>query len=175
MAKRRVDMTGVETEIRSRRRSRHVPEGEYLLKIMEGSWQDGEKADYINWRFNIVKGVNGKKYSGTTIYTITSLAPKALFNLRSLIFAARGKNMAGKVFNFDPETIVGSVVGATVEDDEYEERIRSRPVDFYPKEKFAEVVAESAAEEEDEDDEEEEETEDDDEDEELEDVDVEDI
>ena len=176
MAKRRVDMTGVEKEIRGRRRSKKVPEGEYLLKIMEGTWQDGEKADYINWRFNIVTGVDGKKHAGSSLYTITSLSPKALFNLRGLIFAAKGKNMAGKAFNFDPETLVGITVGATVEDDEYTRdgntTIRSRPVDFYPKEKFKEMATEE--EESDEDDEEEEETEDD-EDEELEDVDVEEL
>src|SRR5215471_9117940 len=170
-------MTNVEKDIRGRRRSKRVPEGEYLLKIMEGSWQDGEKADYINWRFNILKGPGGKKYAGGTLYTITSLSPKALFNLRGLIFAARGKNMAGKVFNFDPETIVGATVGATVEDDEYTRdgntTIRSRPVDFYPKERFGEATTEEENDE-GEDDEEEEETEDE-EDEELENVDVEDL
>jgi hypothetical protein len=169
-------MTDVETEIRGRRRSKRVPEGEYLLKIMEGSWQDGDKADYINWRFQILKGVSGKKYAGGTLYTITSLAPKALFNLRSLIYAAKNKNMAGKAFNFDPETLVGITVGATVEDDEYTRdgttTIRSRPVDFYPKEKFEEATVEE--EDDDEDEDVEEEVSDDDE-EELEDVDVDEL
>jgi hypothetical protein len=175
VAKRKVDMSEVESEIRGRRRSKRVPEGEYLLKIMEGTWEDGDKYDYINWRFQIVKGVGGKKHAGSTLYTITSLSPKALFNLRNLIFAAKGKNMAGKAFNFDPESLTGTVVGSTVEDDEYTRdgntTIRSRPVDFYPKDKFEEAEVE---EEDDEAEDEEEETEEE-EDEDLEDVDVEDL
>lgn len=172
MAKRQVDMTGVDTEIRSRKRSKRVPEGEYLVKIMEGSWEEGEEYDYINWRFQIVKGVGGKKYAGGSIYTITSMSPKSLWNLRNLIFAAKGKNMAGKAFNLDPDSLVGIVIGATVEDDEYTKgdktTIRSRPVDFYPKEKFEET----AVEEEESDDDEEVEDSDTEETEELEDIDV---
>ena len=172
MAKRKVDMSGVETELREgRRRSKRVPEGEYLLKIVEGQWQEGDQYDYLNWRFQIVKGVEGKKHAGGTVYTITSLSPKSLWNLRNLIYAAKGRNMAGKAFNFDPESLAGLVVGATVEDDEYTKdgttTIRSRPVDFYPKEKYEEATTE-----EEEDDDEDEETEVEEEDEDLEDVDV---
>jgi len=170
--KRKIDMSGVSEEIKGPRRSKHVPEGDYLLKIMEGEWRDGEKADYINWRYQIVEGVGGKKHKGATLYDMTSLSPKALWNLRNLIFAAKGKNMAGKAFNFDPESLVGLVVGATVEDDEYDGNIRSRPVDYFPKEKFEASDEEESDEEDDEDDDEEDEVEEEDED--LEDIDVDD-
>lgn len=179
MAKRKVDFGGVPEEIRGRRRSKRVPEGDYLLKIMEGTWQDGEEYDYVNWRFQIVRGVGGKKHAGGTLYTITSLSPKSLWNLRNLIHAAKGKNVAGKAVSFDPQSLTGDIVGATVEDDEYTKdsktTIRSRPVDFFPKDKF-----EEAAEEEEDDDSNEEETEESDdateeEEEDLEEVEVEDI
>ena len=175
MAKRQISMKGVDKEIRGRRRSKRVPEGDYLLKVMEGSWEEGEEYDYINWRFQIVKGVGGKKHAGGTLYTITSLSPKSLWNLRNLIFASKGKNMAGKVFNFDPESLHGDIVGATVEDDEYTRdgrtTIRSRPVDFFAKDKF-----EEASDEDDEDEDEDEDVEvEEEEEEDLEDVDVEDL
>jgi hypothetical protein len=166
LATRKVDMSGVDTEIRKGGRSKRVPEADYLLKIMEGSWEEGDKADYIRWRFQITKG----KYKGGTLYCNTSLSPKALWNLRNLIFAATGKNMAGKAFKFDPEKLHGKIVGASVEDDEYENKVRSIPVDFFPKDKYEEP------EEEEEDEDEEEETEEEDEEEEdLEDVDVEEL
>lgn len=170
MAKRKVDFGEVPEEIRKGKRSRHVPEGDYLLKIIEGSWEEGEKADYISWQFQIVQP---KKYKGVTVYDNTSLSKKALWNLRNLIFAAKGKNVAGKSVNFDPETLFGSIIGATIADDEYKKdgnsTIRSRPVDYFPKDKYEE------SEDEEEDDDDETEVEEEDEDEELEDVDVEDL
>ena len=173
--KRKVDFTGVEKEIRGGGgRAAHVPPGDYLLKIVKGEWrepEDDSKADYISWRFSILKP---EKYKGKTVYDITSMAKGSLWNLRNLIWAATGKNVAGKALNFDPEMIEGKVVGATVDDDEYKKKIRSRPVDYRPKDKWKSAGDDD--DEEDEDDEEEEvEEEEEEEDEELEDVDLDDL
>jgi hypothetical protein len=168
VAKRKVDFSGVSEDIRSGGRSKHIPEGDYLLKIMEGTWEEGEKADYIRWRFQVAQG----KHKGTTLYANTSLSKKALWNLRNLIHAAKGRNVAGKAVNFDPDSLTGSIVGASIEDNEYNDRLYSTPVDFFSRDKFEETEAED---EETSDSDEEEETEEEEEDEELEDVDVEDL
>jgi len=176
----RIDFSGVEKEIRSGSRAARVPEGDYLVKPMSAEVRKSENTGgrYFNWRFQIVQPT---KYKGKTLYDRTSLKPGALWNLRNLIFAATGKNIAGKVLNFDPEQVYGKVLMVTVEDDEYNNQVRSQIVDYQQKKHY--TATEDSAEEEDEEseeeeyeEEEEEEAEDDDEDEEdLEDVDVEEL
>jgi hypothetical protein len=173
----KIDFGGVPEEIRSGGgRAAHVPEGDYLLKIVSHEvrkTKDGT-GRYISWRFAIASPA---KYKGKTVYDITSLKPDALWNLRNLIHAATGKNTAGKVVNFNPETIYGKVIAATLEDDEYTPddgptKVRSRPADYRPKAELN--LAGDDDEDEDEEDEEEDEEDEEDEDD-LEDVDVEDI
>ena len=151
----RIDFRGVPKEIR--KRGVRVPEGDYLVKIVQVERKKGERsgAAYYNWKFQIVEDAQGKtKHAGVPLYYVTSLKPEALFNLRNLIHAAtEGKrNTAGKVANFDRESLIGKQIGVTVEDDEYEGKIRSRAVDVMPK---SQLVAEEEDEEEDEEDEEE--------------------
>jgi hypothetical protein len=170
----KVDFSGVDKEIRSGGRAAHVPEGDYLAKPVNAELRKSEKSGsrYLSWRFQVIEP---KKFKGKTLYDRTSLKPDALWNLRNLIHAAIGKNVAGKVLNLDPEVVYGKPLMITVEDDEYEGKIRSQIVDYQPKDKYNE--AEEADDEEDEDDEteEEEEEEEDEEDEDLEDVDVEEL
>lgn len=169
----KIDFSGVDTEIRSGGRAAHVPEGDYLAKPVNAELRKSEKSGskYISWRFQVVEP---KKLKGKTLYDRTSLKPDALWNLRNLIHAALGKNIAGKVVNFDPEQIYGKVMMITVEDDEYEGKIRSQIVDYQPKDKYEEGDDDEDEEGED-DDEEEEEEEDEEEDEDLDDVDVEEL
>ncbi len=174
MAKLKVDFSGVDKEIRRGGGAAHVPEGDYLLKIVSHEVRKSESsgARYINWRFTIA---SPKEHKGKTIYDNTSLKPEALWNLRNLIHAATGKNVAGKAVGFDPSTIEGKTIAATLADDEFETgegaskrtKLRSRPVDYRPKDEL-----------EDEGDEEEEEEESEvevDEDEDLEEVDLEEV
>lgn len=175
MAKKiRIDFSGVDKEIRSGGRAAHVPEGDYLAKPVKAELRKSEKSGskYLSWRFQLIEP---KKYKGKTLYDRTSLKPDALWNLRNLIHAAIGKNIAGKVLNFDPEVIYGKPLMITVEDDEYEGKIRSQIVDYQPKKKYEEADEDEDEEDEDDEEEEEEEEEDDDEDEDLEDVDVEEL
>jgi hypothetical protein len=173
----RIDFTGVSEEIRSGGRAARVPEGDYLVKPMNAEVRRSDKSGskYISWRFQIV---DPKKYKGKTLYDRTSMRTEALWNLRNLIHAAIGKNVAGSIVNFDPEKIYGKTLMVTVEDDEYEGNIRSQIVDYQQKKKYGAQAndEEEDDEEEDEDDEdEEEEEEDEEEDEDLEDVDVEEL
>lgn len=178
MAKKvRIDFSGVAKEIRSGGRAARVPEGDYLVKPINAELRRSDKSGskYFSWRFQIVAPA---KYKGKTLYDRTSLNPQALWNLRNLIHAAVGKNVGGKILNFDPEVVYNKVLMVTVEDDEYEGNIRSSIVDYQPRDKYAADGASDEEEDEEEDydeEEEEEETEEEDEEEDLEDVDVEEL
>src|SRR6266516_5795127 len=118
MAKLKVDFSGVDKEIRRGGGAAHVPEGDYLLKIVSHEVRKSESsgARYINWRFTIT---SPKEHKGKTIYDNTSLKPAALWNLRNLIHAATGKNVAGRVVDFNPANLEGKIVAGTTEDNEY--------------------------------------------------------
>lgn len=177
MAKRKLDFSGVDEEVkRGGGGGKHIPEGDYVVKIIEGEYhrnEDKGTAGY-KWLFQVHSG----PHKGTKLRGYTSLKPEALWSLRNLIFAATGKNVAGKSVNFDPDTIRGKLVGAEVVDNEYTKdgktKITSQVNTCFPKE---EVNA--SDEDEDEDDDEEETTEEveenEDDDDDLEEVEVEDI
>jgi len=178
VAKRKIDFGGVDPEIkRGAGKAARVPEGDYLLKIVEGDFRKSESkgSRYISWRFQIVSPA---EFKGKTVYDITSLKPESLWSLRNLIHAATGKNVAGKSVNFDPSMIEGKIVAATLYDDEQTQgkgkgTIRSRPTDYRPKDELGDEEEDESEEEEVEEEEGEETTEE--EDEELEDVDLEDL
>lgn len=166
MKKEAIDFSGVPED--RQQRGRHIPPGNYVVKIskVEKKWKDDDKSNaaYFNWALQVAEG----KEKGAPLYFITSLKPDALFNLRNLIFAALGKNVAGKSLQFDPEKLLNKKIGAVVEDDEYNNKIRSRVVDVMPVSEMGDTDDE-----EEDDDEEEEETADDDE--ELEDVELDEL
>lgn len=174
----RIDFSGVEKEIRKDRgRSRHIPEGEYLAKIVDCEARKSERTDskYLSWKFQITEGA----HKGVSIYGITSLKHEALWNLRNLINAAIGKNIAGKAVNFDPDTVIGKVVGIVVEDNEYGEgkdkKVTSRVNTTFPKDEYEAADEDEDEDEDEEDDEEEDDEEESDDEEDLEEVEVEDI
>jgi hypothetical protein len=176
LAKKKLDFGGVDPEVRrGGGGGKRIPEGDYVVKILEGEYFKPEgsgKSPGYKWVVQVVKG----EHKGTKLRGYTSLKPEALWSLRNLIFAATGKNVAGKSVNFDPDSLVGKVVGAEVQDNEYKKgdqtKITSQVNTFFPKDEVSAPEAEA------DDDEEVEEEEDDDETEEeedLEDVEVEDI
>lgn len=131
MAKDTIDFSGVPQDIRSGGRA-YIPPGDYLVKIVkhEKKWKDNDKSNaaYYSWQFQVVDPATNK---GGTVYTNTSLAPDALFNLRNLIYATTGKNVAGKSLNFDPSKLYSKKLGITVEDREYNDKMYSNVVDMY--------------------------------------------
>lgn len=156
----RVDFSGVEKEIG--RKSRRIPEGDYIAKISSVERKKNKAGDayYFSWKLQVVETPQGnKKQAGATLYYNTSLKPEALFNLRNFIFACTGKNVAGKAVELDPASYVGKKLGITVEDDEYEGKVRSQIADVVPVEAL--MVDEDADDEDDEDDEDEDEDTDD--------------
>lgn len=167
----KINFGGVPEEIRSGGgRAAHVPPGDYLLKIVEAEYRENKKdtGHHFSWRFQIASG----EYKGKTVYDITALKPDALWNLRNLIHAATGKNVAGKVLAFDPTKLYGKIIAATLEDDEYDNKVKSRPVDYRPK---SELKAGKTEDDEDDEDEEETEEEVEEEEDDLEEVDVDEL
>jgi Protein of unknown function (DUF669) len=170
----RIDFTGVPEEIRQR--SRRIPEGDYIAKIMKHEKRTSKNGNaYFSWTMQVVSDAKGgKKYAGVPLFLNTSLKPEALFALRNLIFAVSGKNVAGRIISFEGAQFYGKQVGVVVEDNEYEStdgqsRINSSVAAVVP---MADLLAENVAEDEDEDEEDEEEEEEE-EDEDLEDVELE--
>lgn len=162
--KETIDFSGVSKEIGAREAK--LPPGDYKFKIIgvEKKWKDNDKSNaaYYRWEMSVAEG----DHKGTKKSYTTSLKPEALWNLRNLIHAATGKNVAGKSLAFNPDGLVGKFLMGTVEDEEWvkngESRMSSKVVDVQP-------VSEGT-----DDDEDEEETEEE-EDEDLEDVDLDEI
>jgi hypothetical protein len=183
----RLDFSGVPKE--RRQRFRRIPEGEYKAKVMgvRKKWKDNDKSNtpYFAWTLQITDG----KYKGTPFIENTSLKKEALFNLRNLIFAASDgkKNVAGRsAVEFNPDSLVGKAVGIVVEDEEWDNKMRSTIGSIIPLSELGEEEDDEEGEEDedededeaDEDEEEDDEGEEEDEDEEEEDldeVDVEDL
>jgi hypothetical protein len=173
--KLKVDFTGVDkdTTRKASGRSKHIPEGDYLVKLLDADVLKSERtrSTYIKWKAQVTAG----EHKGTVLYGSTSLKPEALWSLRNLIHAALGKNVAGKAVNFDPESLFGKIVGAAVEDNEYVKdgvtKLTSQINTFFPRDE----VQSSDEDDEDDEEEEDEDVEEEDEDEDLEDVEVEDI
>jgi len=161
--KMKINFGDVEGPPGQRRGGRRIPEGDYLGKITKQESHKTDKGKSIHWQFQVTADAAGKtKYKGTTFHYYTSLKPEALFNLRNLIFAATGKNVTGKSVNFDPNSLIGKVIGIIVEDEEYKSKMQSKCVDVIPKDQ---LNADDEDEDEDDEDEDDDDDEDDDEDE----------
>lgn len=179
-----INFKGVDPEIKRGTGRVRIPEGDYIVKILDHDYQreDGDsdgKIMGIRWTCQIVQG----KHKGKRLKGYTSLKPEALWSLRNLINAALGKNVAGKALKLDPTKLYGKIVGAAVEDNEYTKdgtkKITSQINTFFPKDEAEgpdEEEEEDDDEVEEEDDEEEEsDDEEEDEDEDLEDVEVDEL
>lgn len=107
----------------------HVPPGDYLVQVIgceQKTKQDDPSSKYLNWRLKIIKPEQYAKKPGV-IYFVTSLKPEALWNLRNFL-----EDLGLKV----PKSSVGvpiaqiiekkMVIGVTLDDDEYNEKIKSK-------------------------------------------------
>jgi len=166
--KYKVNFEGVDKEIRKGGGGARIPEGDYLAKIVEAEIRDSAAGSrYFRWKMQVAAG----EQKGKAVYMNTSLKPEALWNLRNLIHAATGKNVAGKILDFDPDKLYGKPIGIAVEDNEYtkdgQTKITSQVASAFPASEL------ETGDEDDDDDEEEDE--DEDEDEELDEVEIEEL
>lgn len=115
-----VDFSNVD-ERREGGKAAHVPEGDYLLKVVGcelKSKQGDESSKYLNWRLEIVEP--SKYRNAGAIWHVTSLKPEALWNLRNFL-EDLGMAVPRKAVDLPIATIVKKqlVIGATLADDEY--------------------------------------------------------
>jgi hypothetical protein len=152
----RVNFSGVEEEIRKHtQKAAKLPDGDYLVKILEATYRENEDTGSrgVNLRVQVVKP---PKHKGATQYGYCSLKKEALWNLRNLINAAIGRNVAGKTVDLDLDKFRDKIVGAVIEEDEYQGKVRSRVSTWFPREEYEDSDEDEDEEEDDEEEEEEE-------------------
>ncbi len=132
-----VDFSGV-GDRREGGKSAHVPEGDYLLKVAGvelKSKKDDETSKYLSWRFVIAKP---EKYANAgSIWTNTTLKPDGLWSLRNLL-DDMGINVPKSAVALPLQTIAksGRLVGATLEDEEYNGKVKSVIAATFKKEQY---------------------------------------
>ena len=136
-AKLTVDFSNVE-ERREGGKSAHVPEGDYLLKVAGcelKSKKDDATSKYLNWRLTITSPEQFK--NAGSIWHITSLKPEALWNLRNFLEDLGVKVPKGTA-EIPIKAIVdkGLIIGATLEDDEYNNVMKSKIAATFKKDAF---------------------------------------
>lgn len=125
-----IDFTGVE----GRKRGRRVPEGDYLLKVTDYA-KGGDDPGWIRIEHEIKKGPTKGEYS-----EMFSLSKKALFRWYNFLEAIGIKPKSGKN-KIDMTKIVGKTYGATIGDNEYDNKTKSQIDEFYTKEEWEAIAA----------------------------------
>jgi len=104
----------------------HQEAGDYVMQIT-GVTESKSKADNDMWTF-VCKDVNRAR--ATYPYRCT-LNLDALWKVRNL-FVACGIQVPKKKFNVDPNKLVGKQFGCSLEDEEYEGRMKSVIAAVFP-------------------------------------------
>lgn len=104
----------------------NITDGEHLVEVAEVSEEEGQNAPYLKWKFNIAEG-------GGALYYNTSLAPQALWNLRSLLEAME-IDIPDDDTDMDTDDFIGKQLMVQVDHEVYEGKSRPRIVDFWPAE-----------------------------------------
>lgn len=80
-----------------------VPSGKYRATVTDGELRDSNSSDYqyINWEFTIKEPA----YDGRKVWSMTTLAPHALFSLKQLLEAV-GMDANGEL-DFDIDDVIG--------------------------------------------------------------------
>lgn len=105
---------------------KRIPAGDYEAKIAKVFDSPSKKDNVFQWCFVIT--VTGT--TGSYPY-YCKLQENQLWKLRNLFIAA-GKNVPKKRVKVDPSTIVGKTIGVTMEDDEYDGKLKSTVAAVFP-------------------------------------------
>jgi len=122
---------------------KHMLEGDYAAKVVSVSETDKDGVPMWNFIFQL-------KDSPTATYPYyCKLQENQLWKVRNLLIAA-GKQVPKRRVNVDPNNVVGSEVGVTLEDDEYEGKLKSViaavfPASELPQQSTKKATAASAA------------------------------
>lgn len=143
-----VDFTGVE----GRKGARRVPEGDYLFKITDWGVGGESEKQWLRIEFNIQQGPTDGDFSD-----IFSLSQKALWRLRLFLEAVGFKKLKSSLNKIPLDKLPGKLVAATVADEDYDGKTRSRPQDYFSATDFENLSKAEAEDEESEDEEDEDE------------------
>lgn len=122
--KRKMDFTNVKEG--SNFRPRHKPEGDYpatVVDVIDGVSGAGNE----QWIFTIK--LDGDERSTYGVYA--GVDEKNAWKIRKMFIAA-GMTVPKKLVMVDPNKLVGKRIGVSLEDDEYEGRMRSKVQDYLP-------------------------------------------
>lgn len=127
---RKIDFTGVESGGGS-----NVPEGSYLVKPVEATWEEGNEHDYAAFAYQVTAG----KHKGKKLYDNNSTSPAALWRLKSTL-EALGVEVPDDAMDVDLAAIIeeGNEVCVDVEMEEYQGKDKARIVGVYPAEDYKE-------------------------------------
>ena len=120
-----VDMDGVSSRAL-------LPEGEYPVRVkgIELKTSDNSGKDYLEWEFETFD-TGDEKLNGVTLYYMTSLQPKALFNLRGLL-EAMGVDVPDGPMDIEFDELEDEEVLAIVRHEEWEGKPRHKMKDYAP-------------------------------------------
>lgn len=108
-------------------RPRRKPEGDYVAKVVKVDDHKFKDTTKSGWVFTIM--VKGDQRSTYPVYCSTS--ENELWKIRKM-FQASGIAVPKKRVMVDPNKLLNKTIGITLEDDEYEGRLKSSIADFLP-------------------------------------------
>jgi hypothetical protein len=109
-------------------RQRRKPSGDYRAKIVKADdHQSNDKSKAVGWVMTVQ--VEGDARSTYPVYL--SPEEKQAWKVRQICVAA-GLNVKTARVRFDPNKLVGKMIGVHLEDDEYEGRLKSIIDDMFP-------------------------------------------
>jgi hypothetical protein len=135
------DFSNVEERREGGGKAFHGPEGDYLLRVEDyelRSKKDDASSKYLNWRLSVF--APEKQKGKGSVYHITSLKPEALWQLRNFL-----EDMGLKVPKSTMDIPLGAlvakhpIIGATLEDDEYNNKVKSKITATFKKSQYEET------------------------------------
>lgn len=112
-----VDFSGVESG-----GGRKIPDGEYLLKVVEVEVKEAQSGgQYLAFKYKVANG----PFAGATVWDNTSLKPQALWRLRTLL-ECFGMNPGDGKMDLDLPKMVGKTVFVEIANETYQGKEKPR-------------------------------------------------
>jgi Protein of unknown function (DUF669) len=131
------------------KRADRVPEGEYGFKVLKATKGESsqKKTPQVSFYVQVIKDpTHTGKYKGKKLYDNCFLTDEALWRLRNRLEAMGIPVKSRKAMKLDLAETIGKKFGGTVEDEEYENKIKSRIQDAYPYDEVEDRAAGTAEE-----------------------------
>lgn len=114
---------------------KHQPEGDYLFKIVAVLDSPTKEGNKPQWIFAL-QDVENK----SAVYPYRCQLDKSqAWKIRN-VFEACGVRVAQKMLNVDPQKVVGKLIGATLEDNEYNGKVKSQIGDVFSASEFGDAA-----------------------------------